>query len=165
MKMKRSIIIVILFAVMLVLGSYSAALADGGAEGGPCPDTLPSPTSGPFIRGDFTVAFDKKMQCIETTGCPHYNFHAVLKLGNETHLFSAPQTFHPDTTLCSFSPEQIKGLVERYPCFMDVAGAFGLLGTPVIADLNITLCDTFNDPQNGMILGEVVIRVVPPPKK
>jgi len=156
--MKKSHLIPWMFLLVLALGSYGIALADGGADP-TCPDPPPAPTAGPFIRGDFTAAFYKHINSPQ-----HYNFHAVLKLGNQVHLFSAPQTFWPGRSICDFTPDEIKNLLRLYPCTLGVAEEFGLLGTAVIADLTIAHSDFCQDPLNAMISGEIVIRVVPPGK-
>jgi len=157
--MKKRELIPLVVLLVLILGSFGIALADGGADPNACLDPLPPPSSGPFVRGDFTVAFDKRIDSF-----PHYNFHAVLKYTNDIHLFSAPQKTWVDKTLCDFTASDIKELLKFYPCWMDVGGYFGIIGTPVIADLTITKQDQCTDPINAMIMGEVVIRVVPPPK-
>lgn len=185
MKMKRSSMIALVLALVFVLGFYGVAFSGGGEPTKSCPQDMPDPTSGPFLFGAFTVALDKSYcGVINADVCSHYTIQLTLaRFGksSQLHLFSfstpSPVT---NTSICSLSNSDIKDAYKRMPCLLNVGQAFGLEGTPVIADLHITkkdfctigpgnpsLTDLSNMtgfdkvPINAMISGEVVVRVVP----
>jgi len=168
--MKLFKLVPLAWVVALILGFYGIALGEGGFEDPTC-DKLPDPKHGPFIKGEFTVALDKSDCSIyNVSECAHYNLHAKLKHGNQTHLISF-LTSMGGYNICTATASQLKELYKRVPCSKNIGGIFGYPGIPVIADMSITETDFcsggatlpgFPDvPLDAMIAGEIVIRVVP----
>ncbi len=159
--MKKSILIQVLFSIVFTVGFYGIAFS-GGAEGGSCcPPILPTTVNGPFIQGDFTAARDKTTL---NTLLDHYNFQVVLRKGNMVHALSGSlQTSPAYPTICDYPIDVIKQNIQWLPCQMCVGELFGMVGTPVIADLT-AFCDFAGDPTNAMLYGQIVIGVVLPPK-
>jgi len=151
-----------LLAILIIFCFYGLAFSGGG---GPdptpfCQPPLPDPDSGRFIRGEFTAAVDK----IGSGDDAHYNVHAVLKMGSQTHLFSFAASKGAES-ICSFDSQALKAALAFHPCRLGIGSAFGLSGMPVIASLTIEDTD-FCSPTsniNAMIRGEVLLRVVPSP--
>ena len=154
--MKIMKIIQCLLAIFVIFCFYQSAFS-GGPDPGPCTDPLPVPDAGKFIRGEFTAALDKG-PCQQEL-CPHYNAHLVLKFGNQTHLFSFTASLG-DSNLCAYTAEDLMEIFAFAPCDMNIGGAFGLSGVPVIVSLDIKHQD-FCSSMDEMIQGEIVIRVVP----
>jgi hypothetical protein len=158
--MKRTRIISWIVALSVIFGFYGIAISGGGPEDPNCPEPLPAPNAGKFLRGEFSVAGDKgDCSVIYPEECPHYNVHFLLKWRNQTHLFSF-MTPLGTGDLCPYTSEELKETFRRVPCGMGVGLAFGLSGVPVITNLEIVHQDFCGSPDE-MIRGEIVIRVVP----
>jgi hypothetical protein len=158
--MKTKMILTWVMGTVLVIGIYGPAIAGGGGpeDPGGCTGDLPAADSGRFIRGEFISAGSY----LDTaTGQKIIPVAISLQKGDASHLFSFMASF---TDVCTVTAAE---LVERFkwiPCRLGVAGAFGLSGIPVITNLDIIQtdqCGTFN----AMVRGEMIIRVVPLPKK
>jgi hypothetical protein len=154
--MKTKMVLTVVIGAVLVFGLYGPAIAGGGGpeDPGGCTGTPPPADSGYFLRGEFTAA-------------PYYDailevkFFVVavsLKKGNTSRLFSFVAADVDD--VCNVTATDLAQLFKWVPCRLGVAGAFGLVGVPVIANLEITQTDHCNT-DGAMIRGEIVIRVVP----
>ena len=62
--------------------------------------------------------------------------------------------------LCSYTADDLLQTFARVPCAIEVGAEFGLLGVPVITNLEIVQQDSCGT-TDEMIRGEIVIRVVP----
>lgn len=166
---------VLVLAIVSVLGFYGVAMGEGGGpDPGACAfDPWPQPTSGPFLWGEFSIALDK-VALGEYNA--HYNIHVKLARFGKMHLYSFPEGPPSGINICNYTAGDIKNLYKKIPCALGVEGDFGLTGVPVIAELVITnrdFCDGPpppipgwkwpNVPEDGMISGLIVIRVVPTP--
>lgn len=161
--MNRSKMIPLVFVVMFILGLYGTTFGGGGGLPGPCTNP-PPPDHGPFLIGYYIVAYDQGDCSVGFPDtCAHYNAHLVLKKGNQVHLFSHPTAGAMDVqNICQYKQNlsALKALIQTWPCDLNIPGAFGLTGTPVITFLSITHTDNCGTPLE-MISGEIVIRVVP----
>ena len=157
--MKRRVMLLMFLMIAVMLGSYGFAFAGAaGGEGSGCPDTLPSPTSGPFLTGTFTVAQDKEACKFGPNFC-YYDVHVVLNRFLHVHLFSFPAPL-ASKDLCDLTPSELKENFAMVPCTLAVQDVFGIAGTPVIKDIMVLKKDFCNSPDE-MIMGTVLIRVVP----
>ena len=157
--MKRMTTISWILALLVTFGFNGVAFSGGGPEDPACPTPLPDPNAGKFLRGEFTVARDKS-ECGQIEGFQVYNVYFGLKWGNQRHLFSFPTPLGAGD-LCSYTPDDLLAIFARVPCSMEVGAAFGLLGVPVITNLEIVQQDSCGITMDEMIRGEIVIRVVP----
>lgn len=157
--MKRIKMFPLVLGVVSIVGFYGIAL--GGSDPTIC-FPLPSPDSGPYITGTFTVALNQY-------DYSRYDVHFELAHRFKVHLFSwsYPLSLEGgEPSLCDLTPDMIKdpnGLMAQVPCRLDVGGPFGLIGTPVIKNVVILkrdFCQTPGDPLQ-MIMGAITIRVVP----
>jgi hypothetical protein len=151
-----------LLGILMIFCFYGLAFSGGGPDPtGNCPDPLPPPDSGRFIRGEYTVARDKgECSVSDPEGCAHYNVHLILKFQKHTHLFSFPASLGTGN-ICAYTAEALKENFRSVACDMGIGDKFGLLGIPVIASLTIEQQDFCIDEYDQMIRGEVLIRVVP----
>lgn len=162
----KKIIIWLSVVVMIILGYDKIAISDGALPTDPRCQNLPDPTSGPFIEGTFSIAYDKVDQTNK-----HYNCHVVLKANNQVHLFSFPISYG-GRNICTYSPWEFMEKYKGIPCTLGVENAFKMKGIPVITDMriknqdscgNINLTEPWKSPSNpdAMIYGEIKITVVP----
>jgi hypothetical protein len=160
----KSAMIRFAIAFCMVLGFSGMALA-GGAEGGAgdcdCIVGNEVAQTGPYLKGEFTVAPSHDQCSLDYQNCPHLDAHLFLRWGNRSHIYAiSTPTGDP---LCGISEVSIKNLYKILPCKLEVEGDFGLVGTPVIKELIITDrsgCGT-SDPDDDAIRGEIIIGVVP----
>ena len=169
--MKETKIYLWFFGFVFIFGFYGIVLWDGGALGGPSCNCQPwpEPTSGPFLLGDFTVAFEKSLYM--EVELPYYNFQVKLKRGTQIHLYSRSLQ-SGGRNICDYTDAEIKDLYQKLPCIMGVGEDYGLSGVPVIYDLKVTSRDWCGEKigiqyppsyeaQDAMISGKITIRVVP----
>ena len=156
-KMKISFILAM--ALVVIFGFSGVALSGGGGPEDPACGTLPEPTRGPFIWGNFTVSLDSGSCSQEFPDCAHYNVHVELRRFGKVHLYSFPATLGTGD-LCGYTDSEWKTLFAAVPCTLEVAQDFGLEGVPVIKVLRTTLKEECAD---NMVKGIIVIRVVPLP--
>jgi hypothetical protein len=155
-EMKTGIITSSVAAFFFVSILSGVSLGDGRPPQHPQCSSLPAPTSGPLIQGEFTASLDQSSNS--------YIIHAKLKKDNQVHLFSVSRPHKDPIGICDYSNGDIIKLYEEEPCAQDVGNAFGLPGIPVIKALSVTKKD-FCGTQKAMVSGTITIQVVPPPKK
>ena len=138
--MKRSRMIPLVFGLVFVFGFYGVTFSGGWED--PVCQNLPAPTSGHFIRGDFSAAQDKSPCSADyPEDCAHYNVHLMLKRGKQVHMFSFSAPLGTGD-LCGYKVKdtyqnlvpELKTMFAKYPCNLGVGRAFDLQGVPVIVD-------------------------------
>ena len=168
--------VILVLALTVFFWFHGTALADGGGPEIPaaidcdCLDDMnPTPTSGPFLLGEFTVARDRKSFEEGKTG--HFVIHVTLRRLGEVHLFhwwrAVPAEFiSGESNLCDLTDAFLKYYYRRLACDMEVEQYFGLTGTPLIYSLCVTQRECVEPPlpmdtPEQMIKGVIVVRVVP----
>jgi hypothetical protein len=173
-------------SLTLVLAFYGFVLAAGGTspEGGApgCDDLTGFPwTSGDFLKGTYTVAYDKDTAAT-TFGYNGYQVHIKLsKDEKQTEMYSFPMPVegYPEANaLCNTSVAEMKTLLAGVACKFKAGEDFGYgdvidkktkqpigIYVPVLYDLTIGntyfcgLYDGFGSKE--MISGTLTIRLVP----
>jgi hypothetical protein len=171
--------VLILLALLMIVGISEEAFSYGNEpEPGSCAYEPTGKITGPYLKGTFTVARDKLVLQYGSEEPQHYNVQFLLKWGNRKHLFSFFATLLDndyswdgvgdppdcyDTFLCGVQASDLMEWDEfgNQPCILGVGEAFGLEGTPVIVELEITERD-FCGCEDAMIAGTIIIGVVPP---
>lgn len=187
--MKKMISVILAFIFTFMIGGVSF----GGKilEPPPPPSKPPADVTGAYVKGYFTVAYDKAYPHKYT----HHNVHAVLewdrtgakngmvkgiekgKVGSidlkkltktaippqPKHLFSTT-VYKPDNeNLCKYNGEFLRGTYGHLPNELRVQEAFGVPdGKCYITKLEITDKDFCGDQPNAMIRGEVEILIYIP---
>ncbi len=152
MKKIRLSIWIISLSIVLCFSGFAYA---GGDPQDPLDcSSPPDPTSGPFIWGNFTVSqvqigFDSRSVV-----------HITLRRYGEVHLYNFPGTLKD---LCNLDEIILLGDVAEWACEFGVGQDFEIDGFPVVKRLRIRQMELCGDPEDEMIRGTVLIRVVPLP--
>ena len=159
--MNKKMMLALSMAFVMIFGVCGMAFARGGGPdpGGCESKPIPPPDAGFFLRGEFTVSLYP-----DTIFGSQSIVHIFLKKGNQTELFNYIASSDVGTRpLCDATVEVLLEEFKYVPCRLDVAGVFGLPGVGVITNIEILQTDNCGLPDE-MMRGEIVIRVVPPPK-
>jgi hypothetical protein len=155
--MKTKMILTLVVGALLVLGLYGPAIAGGGGpeDPGGCTGTPPTPNTPVFVKGEFTAApyddFNFGKFFVVAISLKH-----GVKKDATRRLFSFVASEENICDVTKVTPEYLKDKFKWVPCRLGVAGAFNIVGVPVITDLEITKVDQCNT-EGAMLLGEVVI--------